>query len=173
MKHLLLLLMVPFTFSGEAELIHYSPSLDLTTLPDEQPKIEVIEEKDHTDYLLEALIQVESQGNENAVGDKHLSRPSIGVLQIRPIMVREVTRILKKHKVEKKYTLEDRYSREKSIEMFYIWQAFHHADDSDEVIARCWNGGSKGWKRKSTLYYWSKVQIEINNLKSQKLANNE
>ena len=45
MKHLLLLLMVPFTFSGEAELIHYSPSLDLTTLPDEQPKIEVIEEK--------------------------------------------------------------------------------------------------------------------------------
>jgi len=171
MKHLLLLLMIPFTFSGGAEQVSLSELKDLEIKKIEQ---EIVEEKeDHTDYLLEALIQVESQGNENAVGDKHLSRPSIGILQIRPIMVREVNRILKKHKVKKKYTLEDRYSREKSIEMFYIWQSFHHSDDSDEVIARCWNGGSKGWKRNSTLYYWSKVQTEINNLKSQKLANNE
>ncbi len=164
MKHLLLLLLVPFTFSGGAEQVDLGEYKDLKT-----PKIEeeVVEIKDdHTDYLLEALIQVESKGNENAVGDKHLSRPSVGVLQLRPIMVREVNRILKKHKVNKKYTLEDRYSREKSIEMFYIWQSFHHLNDSDEIIARCWNGGPKGWKRNSTLHYWDKVQSEINNLKS-------
>ncbi len=163
MKHLLLLLMIPFTFSGGAEQVDLGEYKDLKT-----PKIEeeVVEIKDdHTDYLLEALIQVESKGNENAVGDKHLSRPSVGVLQLRPIMVREVNRILKKHKVKKKYTLEDRYSKEKSIEMFYIWQSYHHLNDSDEVIARCWNGGPKGWKRKSTLHYWNKVQKEINNLK--------
>tara|TARA_Y100000389_G_scaffold53033_1_gene48902 strand:- start:39 stop:512 length:474 start_codon:yes stop_codon:yes gene_type:complete len=155
--------MIPFTFSGGAEQVDLGEYKDLKT-----PKIEeeVVEIKDdHTDYLLEALIQVESKGNENAVGDKHLSRPSVGVLQLRPIMVREVNRILKKHKVKKKYTLEDRYSKEKSIEMFYIWQSYHHLNDSDEVIARCWNGGPKGWKRKSTLHYWNKVQKEINNLK--------
>jgi len=164
MKHLLLLLMVHFTFSGGAEQVSLSELKDLEIKKIEQ---EIVEEKeDHTDYLLEALIQVESQGNENAVGDKHLSRPSIGILQIRPIMVREVNRILKKHKVKKKYTLEDRYSREKSIEMFYIWQSFHHLNDSDEVIARCWNGGPRGWKRNSTLHYWDKVQSEINKLKS-------
>ena len=164
MKHLLLLLLVPFTFSGGAEQVDLGEYKDLKT-----PKIEeeVVEIKDdHTDYLLEALIQVESKGNENAVGDKHLSRPSVGVLQLRPVMVREVNRILKKHKVNKKYTLEDRYSREKSIEMFYIWQSFHHLNDSDEIIARCWNGGPKGWKRNSTLHYWDKVQSEINKLKS-------
>ena len=164
MKHLLLLLMIPFTFSGGAEQVDLGEYKDLKT-----PKIEeeVVEIKDdHTDYLLEALIQVESKGNENAVGDKHLSRPSVGVLQLRPIMVREVNRILKKHKVKKKYTLEDRYSKEKSIEMFYIWQSYHHLNDSDEVIARCWNGGPKGWKRNSTLHYWDKVQSEINNLKA-------
>ena len=164
MKHLLLLLMIPFTFSGGAEQVDLGEYKDLKT-----PKIEeeVVEIKDdHTDYLLEALIQVESKGNENAVGDKHLSRPSVGVLQLRPVMVREVNRILKKHKVKKKYTLEDRYSKEKSIEMFYIWQSYHHLNDSDEVIARCWNGGPKGWKRNSTLHYWNKVQSEINNLKS-------
>jgi hypothetical protein len=164
MKHLLLLLMIPFTFSGGAEQVDLGEYKDLKT-----PKIEVevVEIKDdHTDYLLEALIQVESRGDENAVGDKHLSRPSVGVLQLRPIMVREVNRILKKHKVKKKYTLEDRYSKEKSIEMFYIWQSFHHLNDSDEVIARCWNGGPRGWKRNSTLHYWDKVQNEINNLKA-------
>jgi len=156
--------MIPFTFSGGAEQVDLGEYKDLKT-----PKIEVevVEIKDdHTDYLLEALIQVESRGDENAVGDKHLSRPSVGVLQLRPIMVREVNRILKKHKVKKKYTLEDRYSKEKSIEMFYIWQSFHHLNDSDEVIARCWNGGPRGWKRNSTLHYWDKVQNEINNLKA-------
>jgi hypothetical protein len=120
------------------------------------------------DYLLEAMIQVESKGVENSVGDKHLGRPSIGVLQIRPIMVREVNRILRKHKIKKKYSLDDRYNREYSIEMFYIWRFYHHANDSDEVIARCWNGGPKGWKRKSTKHYWNKVQNEIQKLKDEK-----
>jgi len=164
MKYLLLLSMIPLTFSGGAEQVI------LSELKDEVIRVKEVKEKvvkeDHTDYLLEALIQVESRGNENAVGDKHLSRPSVGVLQIRPIMVREVNRILKRHKVKKIYSLEDRYSREKSIEMFYIWQSFHHADDSNEVIARCWNGGSRGWKRNSTIHYWDKVKKEINNLKS-------
>jgi hypothetical protein len=113
------------------------------------------------DHLLEAMIQVESRGNETCIGDKHLGRPSIGVLQIRPIMVREVNRILKKHKIKKKYSLDDRYNREYSIEMFYIWRFYHHPNDSDEIIARCWNGGPKGWKRKSTKHYWNKVKKEI------------
>ncbi len=171
MKHLLLLLMIPFTFSGGAEQVSLSKLKDLEIEKFEPEVVEVKE--DYTDYLLEALIQVESQGNENAVGDKHLSRPSIGVLQIRPIMVREVNRILKNQNIKIKYTLDDRYSKDKSIEMFMIWKMNHHPNDTDEVIARCWNGGPRGWKRKATLYYWNKVQNEINNLKTQKLTNNE
>jgi len=165
MKYLLPLLAIPLTFGEGANQLESITSFEnKTTIITPQPEIEVIEE-DLTDYLLEALIQVESRGVEDAVGDRHLARPSVGVLQIRPIMVREVNRILKKHKVKKIYSLEDRYSREKSIEMFYIWQSFHHAGDSNEVIARCWNGGSRGWKRNSTIHYWEKVQKEINNLK--------
>ena len=112
------------------------------------------------DLLLEAMIIVESNGNDSCIGDKNLGRPSVGCLQIRPIMVREVNRILRKQKIKKKYTLNDRYSRKKSIEMFYIWRDYHHSEDSDEVIARCWNGGPKGWKKKSTRYYWIKVVKE-------------
>jgi hypothetical protein len=112
------------------------------------------------DLLLEAIIVVESNGNDSCIGDKNLGRPSVGCLQIRPIMVREVNRLLRKQKIKKKYTLNDRYNRKKSIEMFYIWRDYHHSEDSDEVIARCWNGGPKGWKKKSTNYYWAKVVKE-------------
>jgi len=73
------------------------------------------------DNLIEALIQVESEGIEDIHGDTGLKEgPSVGVLQIRPIMVREVNRILKIQKINKKYRLKDRYSRKKSIEMFNI-----------------------------------------------------
>ena len=112
------------------------------------------------DLLLEAIIVVESNGNDSCIGDRNLGRPSVGCLQIRPIMVREVNRLLRKQKIKKKYTLNDRYCRKKSIEMFYIWRDYHHSEDSDEVIARCWNGGPKGWKKKSTNYYWAKVVKE-------------
>tara|TARA_B100000575_G_C23123888_1_gene650827 strand:+ start:1402 stop:1971 length:570 start_codon:yes stop_codon:yes gene_type:complete len=114
--------------------------------------------------LIKALIQVESNGKEDCVGDRHLIIPSIGVLQIRPIMVREVNRILKLLGENQRYKNKDRYSRIKSIEMFIIWRDYHHKNDSDEVIARCWNGGPKGYKRKKTLHYWNKIQKEINKL---------
>lgn len=131
-------------------------------------KIEFLEQDtvQAIDTLVTALIYVESRGNENAVGDRHLGSPSVGVLQIRPIMVREVNRILKKQKSDKRFKLEDRFSRERSIEMFRIWQSYHLPNSSDEVIARCWNGGPKGWKRRSTLHYWNKVRKEISKIRT-------
>jgi len=120
--------------------------------------IKLTDEEINANRLIQALIQVESRGKKNCVGDKHLIIPSIGVLQIRPIMVREVNRILKRQGKDKCYKNKDRYSRVKSIEMFIIWRDFHHKDHDNEIIARCWNGGPKGWKRKATLHYWDKVQ---------------
>tara|TARA_R110000744_G_scaffold229321_1_gene347317 strand:+ start:220 stop:735 length:516 start_codon:yes stop_codon:yes gene_type:complete len=112
--------------------------------------------------LVQALIQVESQGNDSAVGDVNLTEPSIGVLQIRPIMIREVNRILKLKRSKIRFKRADRFSREKSIQMFVIWKEFHHNDSDFETIARNWNGGPRGYKRSSTLHYWNKVQIELN-----------
>ena len=161
MKHLLILLMLPFTFSGGAEQAKLGEYQELETSKVE----EKVKEKDQTDYLLEALIQVESRGNANAIGDKHLGEPSIGVLQIRPVMVREVNRILKIMGTTQRYKLKDRFDRQKSIEMFLFWKNYHHPEDGFEEIARCWNGGPRGLKNKRTEKYWIKVQNEINNLK--------
>ncbi len=126
--------------------------------PIEIKQIEIKEENKTNNRLVKALIQVESCGNDSCIGDRHLIIPSIGCLQIRPIMVKEVNRILTILGDDKRYKNKDRYSRVKSIEMFYIWKNYHHKDHSDEVIARCWNGGSRGYKRKATLHYWKKVQ---------------
>tara|TARA_B110000259_G_scaffold22840_1_gene23488 strand:- start:257 stop:748 length:492 start_codon:yes stop_codon:yes gene_type:complete len=111
--------------------------------------------------LVNALITIESQGNDSAIGDTHLGEPSVGVLQLRPIMVREVNRILKLKRSEIRFKRKDRFSREKSIEMFLIWKEFHHKDSNFETIARNWNGGPNGYKRSSTLHYWKKVENEL------------
>ena len=113
------------------------------------------------DDLINALIMVESNGNDSAVGDTHLGEPSIGVLQIRPIMVREVNRILKLKGTDYRYKLKDRWDREKSIEMFLIWKEFHHSDSDYEEIARSWNGGTKGPKNPRTYNYWKKVENQL------------
>ena len=118
----------------------------------------VISERD----LVSALILVESRGNDSAIGDRHIvGGEAVGALQIRPIMVREVNRILKIQKSDKRFKLSDRYDREKTIEMFYVWKNFHHKDSDFETIARNWNGGPKGYKNSRTLKYWSKVQKEL------------
>jgi len=112
---------------------------------------------DSRDELITAIIHIESTGNPNAVGDTHLNMPSIGCMQIRPIMVREVNRILKKSGSDKRFKLKDRKDRDKSIEMFNIWADAYHKDSSFEKMARNWNGGPKGYKKPSTEEYWAKV----------------
>jgi len=105
--------------------------------------------------LVDALILVESSGNPKAFNKKE---NACGCLQIRPIMLREVNRILRKQNNDKRFTKEDRWDCGLSQEMFYIWRNYHHKDSSDEVIARNWNGGPRGYKKQSTEHYWNKVQ---------------
>lgn len=118
----------------------------------------------NTEVLINALIEVESLGNDSAIGDVHLiGNEAVGALQIRPIMIREVNRILKIQKSTKRFKRKDRYNRTKSIEMFLVWKDYHHPEGGFETIARNWNGGPRGYKNKRTEHYWAKVQIELNN----------
>lgn len=59
--------------------------------------------------------------------------------------------------MNKRFDLKDRWSRDKSIEMFTIWRDYHHSSSGYEKIARNWNGGADGYKKKSTEKYWEKV----------------
>ena len=105
------------------------------------------------DSLIDAIIHVESRGDSMAY---NAGEDAVGVLQIRPIMMREVNRLLK----ENKYTLDDRWSKSKSIEMFNVIKA-HTTNPTNERLARNWNGGWNGYKKKSTLKYWNKVKTQL------------
>ena len=105
------------------------------------------------DSLIDAIIHVESRGDSMAY---NAGEDAVGVLQIRPIMMREVNRLLK----ENKYTLADRWSKSKSIEMFNVIKA-HTTNPTNERLARNWNGGWNGYKKKSTLKYWNKVKTQL------------
>lgn len=100
------------------------------------------------------MIKVESNGNDSAYNK---SEEAVGCLQIRPIMVREVNRILKKQGKEHRFKMKDRWDRNKSLDMFWVWKDYHHPNSEDEVIARNWNGGPNGYVKKSTEKYWEKV----------------
>ena len=113
--------------------------------------------------LLTALIFVESRGNDSAIGDRHLvGNEAVGALQIRPIMVREVNRILKIQGKTERFDLKDRFDRQQSIRMFMVWKNYHHKDSSPEKVARNWNGGPKGYKKDRTIKYWNKIEKQLN-----------
>jgi len=88
------------------------------------------------DKFIEAVIWKESRGNASCIGD---NGKAVGVLQIHPIMVREANRILKMLGKEAEYTYEDRYDRNKSIEIFNIVQDFHNKTHDFERALQIWN----------------------------------
>ena len=101
--------------------------------------------------VINAIIQVESGGNPRAV-----CGPSCGAMQITPICVRECNNILQKRKSKKRYTMNDRFSVEKSKEMFILIQSyFNRANDVEHAI-RSWNGGQH-YSKKTTQRYYEKV----------------
>ena len=124
-----------------------------------EPEVNLINGKiDNRGELITAMAFVESGGNPATIGDLNLGTPSIGLLQIRPIMVREVNRILRKQGLDKRFKNSDRKSADKSIEMFNVWADAYHLNSSYEKIARNWNGGPKGYKKTATAHYWNKVK---------------
>jgi hypothetical protein len=82
---------------------------------------------------------------------------AVGVLQIRKTMVDDVNRILKRQKKDYRFTYDDRWCRNKSIQMFDIY-VMHYGLSTAEEVARCWNGGPRGMDKEATVYYWNKVQ---------------
>ena len=101
--------------------------------------------------VMDAIIKVESEGNPRAV-----SGNSVGVMQITPVLVKECNNILQKQKSNKRYTLDDRYSVEKSKEMFLLIQKYFNPENNVEKAICSWNGGIK-YSVKATNKYYKKV----------------
>ncbi len=111
----------------------------------------------NTTHLLSALIMVESSNYDSAYNARE---DAVGCLQIRRTMVDDVNRILRRQGKTHRYSYDDRWLRNKSIEMFDIY-CKHYGLTTAEEIARCWNGGPRGMQNEMTADYWKKVQKNL------------
>lgn len=112
-----------------------------------------------SDRLLEAMIQVESSGDDHARGD---GGRSWGCLQIRQEYVDDVNEY-----AGTSYTHDDAFDREKAKDMVrkymqrYATKRRLGHDPTDEDIARIHNGGPNGYNSPNTQHYWSLVRAEL------------
>lgn len=113
--------------------------------------IEIADSDQDWKPVIEALIQVESKGNSKAK-----SGASVGVLQITPVLVAECNNILRRRKSKKRYKLSDRWSKQKSVEMFLLFQSWFNPLRNVEQAIRSWNGGMH-YSISKTQRYFDKV----------------
>lgn len=104
--------------------------------------------------LVEAFIQVESEGDNYAVNKVS---GATGCLQLMPIQVKEANRLLGRNK----YKLSDRTNRAKSIEIFHLIMRQKNPEYDIHLACKIWNPKSK-------LSYHTKVVKEYEKLISKK-----
>ena len=104
--------------------------------------------------VISAMEQVESAGNPLAFNHKE---KAAGILQIRPIMVKEINR-----RCGTSYTNKDCFDPIKATIMFVRLQLLTNPKLSPEKAARIWNGGYKGMHKETTLKYWKSVKAVMN-----------
>ena len=104
--------------------------------------------------VISAMEQVESEGNPLAFNHKE---KAAGILQIRPIMVREVNRLC-----GTTYTNKDCFDPIISTIIFIRLQHITNKEMNPEKAARLWNGAYEWKAKKSTLKYWESVKAVMN-----------
>ena len=91
-----------------------------------------VQAQDKIDAMVYAFAMVESRGNDTAYNAKE---NAVGLLQIRPIMVREANRIAG----EDIYTLDDRWDAEVSIDIFRTIMERHNPTFDIDRAIDIWN----------------------------------
>ncbi len=109
--------------------------------------------------LIEALILVESGGNDGAIGDRHLKQKAYGPLQIRQPLCDDYNRA---HGTN--YRAKVMLGNRKLSKQVCRWYLMNYGTKkligrapTPEDLSRIWNGGPKGWQKRSTESYWKKV----------------
>ena len=138
--------------------IHLNERIDVLEQENEELRKHV---PDSINKLITAIIWIESSNNDSALNKKE---NAVGCIQIRQIMLHEVNRICNMTDNGLFFDLDDRWSRDKSLQMFNIWRQYHHPNDTLEKIARNWNGGPKGYANRKTNRYWKKVKKQLKKL---------
>lgn len=107
--------------------------------------------------VLKAMIQVESKGDPEAIGDKGRA---IGVLQIHRDYWKDATGFL-----GVSWPYEDARDPVKAAAACRAYTAHYarvqHLPWTAETIARIHNGGPRGWEKPATIRYYRKVRAAM------------
>lgn len=161
MRTVKIVLLTVFMFSIiQIEGSTSGPALLSSVLPEDiEPEEGMTEDVSSSDVdwdaVMDAIIQVESRGNARAVNGNQ-----VGAMQITPVCVKECNFILQSRNQKKRYTLNDRYSVEKSKEMFMLIQSHHNPEYDMEVAIRSWNSGPR-YSKRGTQRYYERVMSEM------------
>ena len=108
--------------------------------------------------VIDAIIEVESNGDTRAK-----SGNSVGAMQITPILVAECNNILRSRNQKKRYRLSDRFSLQKSKEMFLLMQSQFNQENNVEKAIRAWNGGNNFSKKRTQRYFEKVMRVLTSN----------
>mgnify|MGYP001594468256 CR=1 FL=1 len=115
--------------------------------------------------LVQAVRRHESNGDEQAIGDKKLKQKAYTSLQIRQPALDDVNKFfakeIKKNFGREKFTVEYLKQNRAALDWCFEKYTSRYAtrkrlgrSPTDEDRARIWNGGPDGYKKASTTKYW-------------------
>lgn len=112
--------------------------------------------------VIKAIMYIESKNNVNAVSN---DGQCVGIMQIKKIVVDDCNEYLKSKGHKTFYSYDDRFSKDKSIEMFLLVQERyknykkHRSKNDIEHIIRIWNGGCNYTVAKTDDYYKNVMNV--------------
>jgi len=116
------------------------------------------------DRLIDALIQVESGGKADAVGD---NGKALGILQIHDAVIQDVNRV-STYRFVHADALNPSAAKQICANYLRYWgkqcEKSLGRPANYEELARIWNGGPNGYLKDATLGYWKKVCLTLASL---------
>ncbi len=161
MKKLCVLILMTVALQG------YCPTLtkEMISIRDEA-FANTLKIKQHKLKILKIIINIEKPRTKEQAIAAEKKENAVGILQIRPIMVEEVNRILGYNK----YKLEDRKDSVKSVEIFFTVQDYWNFNYHEKNACSIWNIGLPIYKIKTDKHkealdkYWIKYKTLKNKL---------
>ena len=129
-----LLITLPFVLIC---LQSFAPNVNKKMLEESKKRMEKFLLDKQKETLLRVVYQSEHPKNIREALSAEIREDAVGVLQIRPIMVKACNDIVG----YQKYTMEDRRDSLKSVEMFFTYQNKFNPTYQTKHGALLWNGG--------------------------------
>ncbi len=125
-----------------------------------------LEFKNHKLNILKTIISIEKPRTTKQALDAIKRENAVGILQIRPVMVKEANNIVG----YEKFKLIDRNDSIKSVEIFFTVQNYWNPYYNEKNTCSIWNIGKPVWSLKSKKHkeafdkYWIKYKTLKNKL---------